>query len=87
MWNALTGASNTGNSPILSYNLYWDNGSTHNTPGNINFYQVTDSNVLSYIVLGVGGGIPYRFKVRARNIYGYGDFSEEFEIIPQDVPS
>ena len=48
-WAPITG-SLTGNSNILSYNLYWDNGS-----GNINL-MLTDSLVTSFIVTGVTGG-------------------------------
>jgi hypothetical protein len=48
-WTGLTGTS-SGNSDILSYNLYWDNGS-----GTTNL-QLTDSLVTSYTVLGVTGG-------------------------------
>ncbi|CDW74138.1 pa14 multi-domain protein [Stylonychia lemnae] len=79
-WNPLTADEDIGYSPILSYNLYWDNGS-----GTADL-QVTDSLVLNYIVLGVEGGEPYIFTVRAKNIYGYGPFSDEITILPQDVP-
>lgn len=67
-WSSLTGTA-TGNSAILSYDLYWDNGS-----GTINI-ELTDSLVTSYTVSGLTGGATYLFKVRARNIYGYGAFS------------
>eukprot|EP00347_Sterkiella_histriomuscorum_P011727 403371340 len=88
-WDELTDALDTGNSPILSYNLYWDNGSTYTAVFPIlpEFYQVTDTLTLSYIVLNVQGDTPYRFKVRAKNIYGYGEFSDEFPITPQDIPA
>lgn len=65
MWTALTGTQ-TGNSPILSYNLYWDNGS-----GSA-IYELTDSFVTTFTVTGLTGGSNYIFKVRARNVYGYG---------------
>ena len=42
--------------------------------------------IRSYIVTGVTGGSNYLFRIRARNIYGYGPFSSNFTIIPQDVP-
>jgi hypothetical protein len=74
-WTGLTGLS-TGNSAILSYNLYWDNGS-----GTTNV-QLTDSLITSYTVIGLTGGQSYKFKVRARNIYGYGDWSTDVIIIP-----
>jgi len=64
-WTALTGTQ-TGNSPILSYNLYWDNSS------GTAVYELTDSFVTTFTVTGLTGGQNYIFKVRARNVYGYG---------------
>lgn len=32
------------------------------------------------------GGVNYKFKVRASNIYGYGDFSSEFIVEASDMP-
>jgi len=78
-WSALT-LTATGNSDILSYNLYWDNGS-----GTTNI-ELTDSLVTSFTVSGLTGGATYLFKVRAKNIYGYGAFSSELPIVPSDVP-
>lgn len=78
-WSTLTGAA-TGNSAILSYDLYWDNGS-----GTVNT-ELTDTLVTSYTVSGLTGGASYKFQVRARNIYGYGSFSSLLTIVPSDVP-
>jgi hypothetical protein len=78
-WTALT-STTTGNSPILSYNLYWDNGS-----GTTNL-QLIDLLQTSYVVSGLEGGATYMFKVRAKNIYGYGPFSSVASIIPSDIP-
>jgi len=61
----LTGTQ-TGNSPILSYNLYWDNASGSTV------YELEDELVTTFTVTGLTGGQNYSFKVRARNVYGYG---------------
>lgn len=53
-WTALT-APATGNSDILSYNLFWDNGS-----GTVDI-ELTDSLVTSYTVSGLTGGLTYKF--------------------------
>lgn len=78
-WSSVSGSS-AGNSDVLSYNLYWDAGS-----GTANI-ELTDTLVTSYTIYGVTGGQPYIFKLRARNIYGYGDFSNTLTISPSDVP-
>ena len=41
---------------------------------------------MSYTLTGLQGGMIYTFKVRARNIYGYGQFSAESSIVAVDVP-
>lgn len=78
-WSALTGSS-TGNSAILSYNLYWNNGAGATT------ITVVDSLVTTYTITGLTTGTTYKFKVRARNIYGYGSFSSDVDIIASSVP-
>lgn len=35
---------------------------------------------------GLQGGLNYKFKVRAQNIYGYGEFSEVYEVEASDLP-
>ena len=70
----------TGDSEILSYNLYWDDGT-----GTID-QELTDSLVTEFTVSGLSGGLNYKFKVRAQNIYGYGAFSSEFLIEASDYP-
>lgn len=79
-WTALTG-DDTGNSEILSYNLYWDHGT-----GTTDIF-VIDSLVTSTIISGVTPGSTYKFKVRAKNIYNYGTFSDETTIKASDVPA
>lgn len=81
-WTAFTeGTTGTGNSPILSYELKWDSGS-----GSV-IYTLTDTLVTQYTVTGLTGGAEYKFKVRARNIYGYSsDYSDTTTIQASHVP-
>jgi hypothetical protein len=78
-WSALVG-STTGDSEILSYNLYWDNG-TGTTD-----IELIDSLVTEFTVSGLIGGLNYKFKVRALNIYGYGEFNAEYLVEASDYP-
>jgi hypothetical protein len=80
-WVALTGTIDTGNSAILSYNLYWDNGS-----GSTPSISLTDSLVTSYTIIGVTSGYTYKFMVRAKNINGYGSFSNSVSITATSEP-
>lgn len=41
----------------------------------------------NYTVNGLIPGYSYMFKIRARNIYGYGPFSEIITLIPNAAPS
>jgi hypothetical protein len=80
LWTTLISNQETGNSQILSYNLWWDanSGTT-----NINLYEDFTSTI---IVEGLVPGSGYQFKVRASNIYGYGEFSDVVTLIPDAVP-
>lgn len=80
-WIALSGA-NAGNSPVIAYSLAWDEGNA----AAVEFKELTDALATSFTVNGVTGGRQYRFKVRARNIYGYGPYSDETIVVPDDAP-
>ena len=79
-WTELTGAD-TGNSEILGYQVYWDAGSS------VADIELLETTALSYVQINLTPGQAYLFKIRARNIYGYGDFSEESTFTPVNVPS
>lgn len=79
-WPELTGDA-TGNSEILSYNLLWDDGTSTLD------IELCDTLVTSFTVTGLVGGADYSFKVRARNIYDYGDFSTDYLVEASDLPS
>ena len=80
-WIAISGVD-AGNSPVIAYSLLWDNGDAAATT----FIELTDALVTSFTVNGVQGGRTYRFKVRARNIYGHGPDSDATVVIPDDAP-
>jgi len=82
-WVALSGAD-AGNSPVQGYSLLWDAGNSTKTDEE--FGELENKLVTSFTVNGVTGGLTYRFKVRARNIYGYGPASDSTVVVPRDAP-
>mmetsp|Transcript_9440 Transcript_9440/g.8971 ORF Transcript_9440/g.8971 Transcript_9440/m.8971 type:complete len:317 (+) Transcript_9440:887-1837(+) len=48
--------------------------------------SLVDSLITSYTVTGLTPGTTYQFKVRAKNIYGYGDFSGVISALASSVP-
>ena len=84
-WDLLS-APNNGDSEIISYHLVWDAGTGTTTVALVGL--VSDYTLGSYTATtGVQMGDPYLFKVRARNVYGWGPYSPEVEIVASDVPS
>ena len=69
-----------GNAAILSYTLYWDNGS--GTPN----IALLDSLVTTFTVTGLTEGATYLFTVRASNIYGHGASSNQVAILAATTP-
>ena len=78
-WVAVTG-SDTGNSEVLTYSLWWDNGD-----GGDPTVELLEDLVFTEYITGLLPG-SYRFMVRANNIYGYGEWSEVAEIRASYVP-
>lgn len=82
-WTALTSPLN-GDSSILSYILYYDQGSG-------SFVEVvgetSDYTSTSYIITGLTTGETYEFKVAAKNTHGTGEFSDAISIVAESVPA
>lgn len=72
--------STTGNSEILSYTLWWDNG-----VGSDPITELVNDMVFTFLITGLEPG-PYNFKVRAHNIYGAGEWSTTATIRASFVP-
>lgn len=79
-WVPIIITRDRGNSPILSYRLWWDSqtGTTSIT--------LVEGMLFSYTIVGLLSHAPYKFRVQARNIYGYGALSDEVTITTTDVP-
>lgn len=85
-WTALTTSSDTGNSAITTYKLYWDSGTTGGTwtclKGCSTDYTSTSFTVTSSIT----AGSDYQFKVLAANVYGDGTVSTVTTIAAAQEP-
>ena len=83
-WTTLSSPQN-GDSTITSYNIYWDQGTSTWTSlaGESSPYTGTTYT----ISLGITSGSTYQFKVRAKNKWGFGDFSTTTSVVASSVPS
>lgn len=80
-WSSLSGTT-AGNSDILSYSLYWNKGTDASATT-----KVTEALINTFTFNSITGGSVYLFKVQARNIYDYGDFSSpDVSVTAVDIP-
>jgi hypothetical protein len=85
VWGSLTTAAETGGAPILSYNAQWDQGtggSYENLVGYLSDFSATTFTVTS----GISPGAQYGFRVRAKNMWGWGAYSEVLAVAPSAPP-
>lgn len=76
IWAPLLNVEDIGNSAILSYGMQWDAGVTNGPWINLVGYS-SNSMLTSFTVTqGVVAGVVYNFRVQARNVYGWGPFSQ-----------
>lgn len=86
VWVTQTTDVQTGGTPILSYNLQWDEGTGNDVWVDLVGFP-TDYLQTSYTVTeGVSKGIDYRFRLRSKNLYGFGAYSTIAVIRSSDVP-
>ncbi len=74
-WDPLATIPETGDSPIRSYHLQWDaDGTMRNFVDLVGLsapYTLTE-----FIATGTQPGIIYNFRIRARNKWGFGPWSD-----------
>ena len=76
-----------GGSAITSYHLQWDYGTNE---GDWQDLVGFNSNYLSTSYILTSGVLPnkkYNFKVRGKNIYGFGDYTDPFPIYTRQEPA
>ena len=78
--------TDTGGSSITSYSLEWDSGT-----GGASFTSLigeTSDNIatFTYTQTGLTAGSSYKFRYRAKNIFGWGPYSNEVTTISATRP-
>lgn len=77
----------TGGSTIESLHLQWDKGSSGLTWQTL-IGEAPYSTSESYTITGnLVAGRVYKFRYRARNIYGWGEYSDQGDILAAAIPS
>ena len=69
-----------GGTPIIDYRILYAAGS--------NDFTVLRQGILtkSYIATGLNTGMTYTYRVQARNVQGFSDFSTDQVIVTADLP-
>jgi len=84
-WSALTLSAYTGGSDITSYKLEWDQGTSTWDP----LVGGSTDQIIprSYTSTSLTAGSSYKYRLTAKNVYGWGVVSNEVTMIPLGVPS
>ena len=82
----MVSTESNGGSQITSYNLAWDSGSGSQTFINLVGFEQPYLLTSFMISQGIVSGITYRFKLRAKNVYGYGPWSEYLDLVALSKP-
>jgi len=84
-WSALSSPADTGGAVIDSYNIQWDKGTS--TWEDLGGQDGSHSTALTIThASGVVAGTSYKFRVRAHNAHGWGDWSSEATVVAAGVP-
>ena len=82
-WSEMALPYETGGSDITSYNLeQWDGSAWNEVVG-----ETTDFLALMTSINSVSVGTNYQFRVRAKNLFGFGPYSDSATLTPVDVPN
>jgi hypothetical protein len=86
IWNALSASAETGGAAILSYNVQWDQGLGTGVWSSLVGYSSDFSAQTLTVTSGIQAGTVFKFRVRAKNMWGWGPFSAELSVTPSAVP-
>lgn len=85
-WDELTTSTATGGADILSYNVQWDLGLGTGVYENLVGYASDYPDAAYTITSGVSAGMVFSFRVRAKNMWGWGDYSDVLVVTPSAAP-
>jgi hypothetical protein len=85
-WDAYTLQSAMGDSEIISYNLQWDIGTSGSEWADLIGNPVASTTTSFTVNSMISPGLLYNFRLRASNIYGFGQFSELYEFKSSQEP-
>ena len=69
-----------GGTPVIDYRIWSDQATDVYMP------VISNLAATSYLVTGLSVGDLYKFKVEARNAFGYSEFSDVVEILAAQIP-
>jgi hypothetical protein len=84
-WQALSGDS-TGGKAITSYHLQWDKGSSGADWYDVQGFNPSSLSTSTVLTSEVVAGQTYLLRVRASNLHGWGDYSEELSVKAAGLP-
>lgn len=84
-WEPISSYEETGGSEIVSYGLQWDAGTSGVTWSDLEGYMVNMVKT-EFTASQIDAGSIYQFRLQARNIYGWGDFSTPKSIAAAGIP-
>lgn len=85
-WNALTTDEETGGATILSYSLEWDNGSGLDNYTPLVGYSSDFTGLTYQVSSNVSAGTTYRFRIRAKNVWSWSNYSSVVSALPSAAP-
>ena len=85
-WDALVTEEETGGTSIVSYNVQWDAGTNGQFWSNIVGYSSNFIETEYTATTAIMAGHSYLIKVRAKNFWGWGTFSDTISIKASTVP-
>lgn len=67
--------------------MQWDEASNGASWKNLIGFSPSSLALTTVLTNGVSGGLTYKFRVRARNVHGWGSFSTETSIKAAQIPN